>query len=179
VDLAKYQDFSVITPFDLYTFKAKKQERFNQIDWNLQKAIIESNARKYNNAQLKIDRTGVGDPVVEDLERRGLNIGDDGAIVFSTRSRRELLDNLALLLEQDKIKIPNDEGLISELEAFQYTLTDKGKIEVKTRKGFHDDRVMSLALAVHGVDIPIKNTYGYEFRGNVDENKSFDKFKAI
>jgi hypothetical protein len=74
VDLAKYNDFTVLTPFDLYTFKAKTQERFNQVDWNFQKVLIEAKARKYNNAQLKIDRTGVGDPIVEDLERVGLNI---------------------------------------------------------------------------------------------------------
>src|SRR5690606_34023271 len=58
VDLAKYNDYTVLTPFDLATFRAKKQERFNQVDWNFQKMLIEAKARKYNNAQLKIDRTG-------------------------------------------------------------------------------------------------------------------------
>jgi phage FluMu gp28-like protein len=178
VDLAKYSDFSVITPFDLATFKVKKQERFNQVDWNFQKLLIEASARRYNNAKIKIDRTGVGDAVVEDLERRGLNIGDDGAVVFTQRSRREMLDNLSLLLQQGKIKIPNDEGLISELEAFQYTLTDKGKIEVKSRKGLHDDRVFSLALAVYGVDYPVTNNILDNNWSDTDE-KQFDKFAII
>lgn len=179
IDLAKYNDFTVITPFDLHTFKVKLQERFNQVDWNFQKYLIEASARKYNNAKLKMDRTGVGDPVVEDLERRGLNIGEDGAVVFNTRTRRELLDNLAILLQQNKIKIPNDPELLAELEAFQFTMTDKGKIEVKSRKGLHDDRVFSLALAVHGVDNKITNDFNDDIYGDSEDNKNFDRFAVI
>lgn len=154
VDLAKYQDFTVITPFNLNTFRAYTQDRFNQIDWNLQKARIEATALRYK-ARVKIDATGVGDPIVEDLKSRGLNIADDDAIKFTEVSRMNLLNNLAMLLEQDKIQIPNDEGLITELESFQYSLTPLGKIKVGCPEGMHDDRVMSLALAVHGVTQPI------------------------
>lgn len=179
-DLAKYNDYTVLTPFDLSTFRAKKQERFNQVDWNFQKMLIEAKARKYNNAQLKIDRTGVGDPIVEDLERMGLNIGEDGAIIFSTTSRRDMLNNLAILLEQKKIKIPNDPELIAELEGFQYVLTAKGKIEVKTRKSLHDDRVMSLALAVHGITNPIANDFNDDGDwASASTTKSFDRFAII
>jgi hypothetical protein len=178
-DLAKYNDFTVLTPFDLYTFKAKVQQRFNQVDWTFQKYLIEASARKYNNAKLMLDRTGVGDPIVEDLENRGLNIGEDGAVVFNQRTRREMLDNLSILLQQDKIKIPNDEGLISELEAFQFSMTDKGKIEVKSRKGLHDDRVMSLALAVYGLDNKITNDFSDDLRYEAESDKNFDKFACI
>lgn len=156
VDLAKYQDFTVITPFNLNTFRAYPQDRFNQIDWNLQKARIEATALRYK-ARVKIDATGVGDPVVEDLKARGLNITDEDAIKFTEVSRMNLLNNLAMLLEQDKIQIPNDQGLIDELESFQYSLSPLGKIKVGVPEGLHDDRVFSLALAVHGVSnmIPI------------------------
>lgn len=158
VDLAKYQDFTVITPFNLNTFRAYTQDRFNQIDWNLQKARIEATALRYK-ARVKIDATGVGDPVVEDLKSRGLNITDEDAIKFTEVSRMNLLNNLAMLLEQDKIQIPNDEGLIRELESFQYSLTPLGKIRVGAPETMHDDRVMSLALAVHGVSNPIPLDY--------------------
>lgn len=154
VDLAKYQDFTVITPFNLNTFRAYVQDRFNQIDWNLQKARIEATALRYK-AKVKIDATGVGDPVVEDLKNRGLNITDDDAIKFTEATRMNLLNNLAMLLEQDKMQIPNDEGLLNELESFQYSLTPLGKIRVGCPETMHDDRVMSLALAVHGVTSPI------------------------
>lgn len=157
VDLAKYNDWSVLTPFNLNTFIVYPQDRFNQIDYNLQKAKIEAMARRFNNAKIWPDSTGVGDPIVEDLKARGLNIGNEGeGFKFTESSRMNLLNNLAILLEQDKIKIPDDEGLISELESFQYQLTQNGKIRVRVPEGLHDDRVMSLALSVWGATQPIR-----------------------
>ena len=55
---------------------------------------------------------------------------------------------MSILLEQDKIKIPNDEGLISELESMRYEMGDRGKLHLKVPDGMTDDRIMSLALAV-------------------------------
>lgn len=157
VDLAKYNDWTVLTPFNLTNFIVYAQERFNQIDYNLQKAKIEAMARRCNNAMIWPDSTGVGDPIVEDLKARGLRIGNEGeGFKFTETSRQNLLNNLAILLEQDKIKIPDDEGLISELESFQYSLSDNGKIKVKAPEGLHDDRVMSLALSVWGATQPIR-----------------------
>lgn len=154
VDLAKYQDWTVLTPFNLNTFRVYPQDRFNRIDWVLQKARIEATALRFK-AKVKIDATGVGDPVVEDLKARGLNITDEDAIKFTEISRMNLLNNLAMLIEQDKIELPNDEGLLTELESFQYSLSPLGKIKVGAPETMHDDRVMSLALAVHGVTSPI------------------------
>ena len=37
VDLAKYQDYTVITPFNLNDFHIMEQDSFNQMDYNLQK----------------------------------------------------------------------------------------------------------------------------------------------
>lgn len=166
VDLAKYQDWTVITPFCLNDFYVGQQERFNQVDWNLQKARIEAQARRFNSSRVIIDSTGVGDPITEDLERQGLAIE---SFKFTEISRRQLLDNLALLLEQDKIKLPNDEGLLVELESMRFELGDRGKIKVNVPHNMTDDRIMSLALAVHSpglprkapefsVDIPLYNT---------------------
>jgi hypothetical protein len=175
VDLAKYQDWTVLTPFNLNYFIAYPQERFNQVDWNLQKAKIEATARRYNDALVWPDSTGIGDPIVEDLKARGIRIGgeDEKGFKFTEVSRQNLLNNLAILLEQDKIKIPNDEGLIVELESFRYSLTETGKIKVAVPEGMHDDRVMSLALSVWGVREPIRNDkyfaskiYQNRMRGN-------------
>lgn len=164
VDLAKYQDWTVITPFNLNWFIAYPQDRFNQVDWNLQKARIEAVARRHitidtrETALIWPDATGLGDPIVEDLKAKGLRIGGENGegFKFTEQSKINLLNNLSILLEQDKIKIPNDEGLIGELESFTYQLTERGKIKIGCPEGMHDDRVMSLALSVWGVTSPIK-----------------------
>jgi hypothetical protein len=144
----------VITPFNLGTFVVYPQERFNQVDWILQEAKIEANARRFNNARITIDSTGIGDPVVEELRRRGLNIQEDDVFKFTQTSRTNLLNNLAILLENAKIKIPNDEGLLNELKSFTIEMNDRGKAIIKCPDELHDDRVMSLALAVWGISEP-------------------------
>jgi len=147
VDLAKYNDFTVITPFNLNDFHVQKQERFNQMDYNLQKAKIENAYLKHNKGRIIIDSTGVGEPVYDDLYSRGMNIEP---FRFNVRSRMDLLKNLQILLEQDRIKIPDDEQLIMELKSAQYTLTPSGNVSVQVPDGLHDDMIMSLALAVWG-----------------------------
>ena len=154
VDLAKYQDWTVITPFNLNNFRVYPQDRFNQIDWNLQKARIQVAYFKFNDGEKSvcIDATGVGDPVVEDLKKE-INIPErpfNHAFKFTEQSKKDLLKHLAILLEADKIKIPDDEDLIAELEAIRYELGEGGTLKIKTPDGITDDRVMSLALAVYG-----------------------------
>ena len=149
VDLAKYQDYTVITPFNLNDFHVMKQDSFNQMDYNLQKARIENAYLRHNNGRIVIDSTGVGEPVYDDLVHRGLNITP---FRFNRTSRKDLLTNLQILLDQDKIKIPDDEVLLDELRSMTYELTDMGNTLIKVPDGKHDDRIMSLALAVW--DIP-------------------------
>lgn len=146
VDLAKYQDYTVLTVIDLNTFEVHKQERFNQIDWNLQKAKIEAMYLRYNKPLIYMDSTGVGDPIYDDLVKRGLRIV---GYKFTEQSRKDLLTNLALKLEQDKIRIPENEVLKGELQSFRYELKgESGKTKIVVPEGLHDDCVFSLALAV-------------------------------
>ncbi len=180
VDLAKYQDWTVLTPFNLNHFIVYPQDRFNQVDWNLQKARIEACARRYGNALIVPDSTGVGNPVVEDLKARGLNIyGDEGkGFVFTETSRTNLLNNLAMLIEQDKIRLPDDEGLLNELEAFQYRLTvsketGRSRLSITVPEGMHDDRVMSLALSVWNVRE--KQRPDYYTAGMIYQNRTQSK----
>lgn len=144
VDLAKYQDYTVITLLDLHTFQIVKQDRFNQMDYTLQKAKIEAAYLRYNKPQIWIDSTGVGEPIYDDLLQKGMNVQP---YHFTEQSRMDLLRNLQLLIEQDRIKLPEDEILISELQSFQYTLTPTHRVKVQVPDGIHDDMVMSLALA--------------------------------
>jgi len=177
IDLAKHNDYTVLTPFDLNTFTVLQLDRFNQIDWNLQKARIEAAALRHNDAKLKIDRTGVGDPIVEDLVARGLNIDEEeDSVVFTEKSKKMMLANLSILLEQDRIKIPYDEGLIAELESMQNVLKvkgDKRKIVTEVPSSMTDDRIMSLALAVKDVKQPLK-----DLRILTTSNATFDDLNA-
>lgn len=168
VDLAKYQDYTVITVIDLNTFHVHKQERFNQIDWNLQKAKIEAMYLRYNKPLIYLDSTGVGDPIYEDLFKRGIRVE---GYKFTEQSRKDLLTNLQIKLEQDKIKIPESEILRNELSSFRYELTESGRIKIVVPEGLHDDTVFSLALACYNLpDNPLPMPYSLRFLNKTQED---------
>jgi hypothetical protein len=52
VDLAKYQDFTVIMIADIATGEIVHFERFSKIDWNYQKDKIKEVCKRYNDAVL-------------------------------------------------------------------------------------------------------------------------------
>ncbi len=171
IDWAKVNDYTVITPFDLTTFTVLRQERFNQIDYNLQKARAEAAYYRFNKARVTMDSTGVGEPIFDDLSTRVPKLEP---FHFTENSRRDLLTNLQMLIEQRKIKIPDDEILLNELKSFQYNLTERGKIRIACPDNQHDDTVMSLALAVWDIPKePIDPTYDQK----KEDMRQFDFYK--
>lgn len=148
VDLAQFNDFSVLTIIDRQTHEVVYFDRFKDIEYPFQKKRIEAVARRYNNARITIDSTGVGQPIREDLERTGLFVDD---YVFSNKSKKELIEKLSILIEQKLIRIPQNQTLLDELQAFGMRLTDAGNVIYGAPEGFHDDCVWSLALASWGL----------------------------
>lgn len=151
VDLARVADFTVITVLDSQSHLVEFQ-RFNQIDWVYQKQKIVEIAKKYNAVSL-IDATGVGDPIVEDLQKQIHAIG----YKFTNESKKSLIMNLSLAIQEKKITFPNELTLINELKVYGFEMTAAGHIRYNAPSGFHDDCVISLALAKYQRDsyIPI------------------------
>lgn len=145
VDLGKHEDFTVLTVIDQMNNNVVFFDRFNKIDYPFQKARIVSTAKRYNNARIIVDSTGVGEPIKDDLQREGLFIDD---FKFSNKSKKELIEKASIYIEQKNVWIPPNIDLIDELEAFGYELSDAGNIIYKAPSGVHDDCVMSLCLAI-------------------------------
>ena len=146
IDLARVQDWTVLTGINRTTFTVDHFDRFNQIDYQLQKARIEATLRRYNNAEANVDATGVGDPIVEDLIKRGLNVQ---GVTLTEATKANIITNLAIMIEQGKIKIPSwMTELIEELQIFGFEVTKAGRTRYSAPEGRHDDCVIALALAV-------------------------------
>lgn len=136
IDLAKSTDWTVITGLD-QNGSVAYFERF-QKDWRQTKQHIVNLPR----IPVLIDSTGVGDPIFEDLQRDGLNVT---GFKFSQTSKQQLMEGLASAIQQRKITFP-DGPIVQELEVFEYQYTASG-VKYSAPSGFHDDCVMSLALA--------------------------------
>jgi phage FluMu gp28-like protein len=136
IDLAKSVDFTVIVGLD-NGGNVAYFDRF-QMDWHNTKA----NIRRLPIAPILADSTGVGDPILEDLIREGVNIE---GLKFTSQSKQQLMEGLAQAIQQGKIGYP--EGVIvDELDVFEYQFTANG-VRYSAPSGFHDDCVMALALA--------------------------------
>lgn len=150
VDLAKTVDFTVLTVVDSVTREIVAWERFQDLAWSIQKVRVQQLAMKYNNALCVVDSTGVGDPIAEDLSRSGLSLwyqGDRAGFKFTNETKNQLINNLAIAIEQRRITFPNEPILVDELNAYEYSITDGGRIKYGAPDGKHDDAVISLALA--------------------------------
>ena len=62
-------------------------------------------------------------------------------------------------MDEKYIRVPNIPDLVSEMKAFQYTYINENTGELlknptyEAPSGFHDDAVISLALAVWGINL--------------------------
>jgi len=136
IDLAKSVDYTVIIGLDK-DGNVAYFDRF-QMDWHNTKETI----KRLPDAPIVVDSTGVGDPILEDLLREGVNIE---GLKFTSQSKQQLMEGLASAIQQGRIGFP--EGVIvDELDVFEYQFTSHG-VRYSAPSGFHDDTVMALALA--------------------------------
>jgi len=155
VDLAKTVDFTVLTVIDSVTREVVAFERFQDLSWKEQKFRVQRLAAKYNNALCLLDQTGVGDPVLEDLQSS--NISVEGFKFSSNLAKREVIENLSIAIEQRRITFPKELDILTkELLEFGYNITNSGNITYSAPSGKHDDCVISLALAVWSLRSQLK-----------------------
>ena len=96
-----------------------------------------------------IDSTGLGDPVLESLQKSAL-AASTGAhfegFKFSSSSKQQLIEGLVVAIGNRHVRYP--EGVVTnELMSFQYKYTPTG-VRYSAPSGMHDDCVCALALAV-------------------------------
>jgi hypothetical protein len=136
IDLAKSFDWTAIIGLDRFG-NVCHFDRF-QRPWNETKEII----RRLPRAAIKIDSTGVGDPITEDIQR---DRGDVHSFKYTSTSKQQLMEGLAAAIHQRRIIFPD--GVIkAELESFEYQMTGTG-VKYTAPPGLHDDCVNALALA--------------------------------
>ena len=155
-DVAKHTDWTVLIAMDAETGRCFAMERFNHLDWPIQKERILGFARKYR-GRIILDATGVGDPISDDLKRV---YGDIEGFKFTSGSKTALIQRLIVAVEQRRVQWPaasnrlsvtSDQWdvLTSEMKRYEYEISPSGGISYNAPSGYHDDCVMALALANH------------------------------
>ncbi len=148
IDLAKIHDFTVNHVLD-----SRGQTvdflRIQEMSWPAQQKEIIRMHKKWQNAIIVLDSTGVGDPMHDELVEQ---LGSDyvKGVKFSNQSKQQMIRALQSAIEHEEISIPNNTDLIDELKWFEYQRTQAGNIRYGAPRGFHDDCVYALALANWG-----------------------------
>ena len=145
-DVAKHTDWTVLIAMDAETGRCFAMDRFNHLDWSIQKERILAFARKYR-GRLILDASGVGDPIFDDLKRVYVDIEP---FKFTSLSKTELVQRLIVAVEQRKVAWSAGwEVLTAEMRRYEYSIGPSGGITYNAPGGYHDDCVMALALANH------------------------------
>ena len=138
IDLAKSVDWTVIIGMDRQG-NTTEVYRF-QKDWLQTKESIITICHK--NKPIVIDSTGVGDAIVEDLQK---HFNSMHGFKYTATSKQQLMESLASSIHKGEISFP--QGVVKdELEIFEYVFTSTG-VKYSAPQGFHDDCVNALALA--------------------------------
>lgn len=149
-DLAKHQDFTVIFVADADAKQVVYHERFNQIDWPLQKQRIANAYSLFKCESGVLDATGVGDAIFDDLLAMGLNLE---GFKFTNTTKSELVSNLSVAMDNGNIHYPEIPELLDELEMYAYEQRANGTFTYSAPEGFHDDEVMALGLVNRAMNI--------------------------
>ena len=148
LDFARSDDFTVLTVIDATTNSLVALDRFNQIDYHIQTGRIGAMATRFRPDAIVAETNSIGIPMIEQLQRMGLPI-----VPFTTTnaSKQIAIDSLALAFERGQLRIIPDPVLMAELEAFTMEKLPSGMLRYSAPAGGHDDTVMSLAFAWHGM----------------------------
>jgi hypothetical protein len=137
VDLAKSHDYTVIIGLDR-SGRTCVFHRFQE-NWEYTiKKVQEIVGQTYT----LVDATGVGDPIFERLQALGSNVE---AFKFTSASKQQIMEGLALSIQHHQISYPDNE-IKAELETFEYEHTRTG-VRYTAPAGYFDDCVCALALA--------------------------------
>jgi phage terminase large subunit-like protein len=149
VDVAASVDYTVVTVMDAESKEMVYMDRFNRVDYPVLIDRLESVYHRYHLTSMTVESNSIGRPVIDELVSRGLNI-----VPFTTTSatKQGIIQNLQSAFENGQIRVLDDPVLVGELLSFEAKRNASGSFSYSAPDGMHDDCVMSLAIAWHGVN---------------------------
>lgn len=148
IDFAQSQDYTVCIVLDRHKRRMVDMERMNKLPWAVMQTRIQALYERWKGSAIIAERNSAGAPVIEALQAQGLPVQP-----FDTTpsSKPPLIQSLQLAFERQELTCLNDAVLKGELMAYEAKYSATGRPQYSAPEGMHDDCVMSLALAWHGI----------------------------
>lgn len=143
VDWGKYEDYSVFTVIDASLGEMVYMERMNQIDYRQQLPRLRTLIDEFDPYEI-VAESNMSEKLIEDMQYEGWPVTR-----FQTgqNNKQEIIEALQNGIEKRELTILDDKVLIGELQAFEAVRLPSGRLKYSAPEGYHDDCVMSLALA--------------------------------
>jgi hypothetical protein len=139
VDLAKSRDYLVLVGLNA-SGQVAEFFRWRGLPWR--QSIRRIWKIVGEDTKALVDSTGLGDPVLEELQ---VEHGNFEGFHFSPTSKQKLMEGLSVSIQSREIAFPTG-PITQELEMFEYEYTRTG-VKYSAPEGHHDDCVAALALA--------------------------------
>lgn len=151
IDLAKSRDFTVLDAARAGDRMPCYSDRFNSVSWpeqmrRIKVAVAKLLADGAESVTLVVDSTGVGDPIVDDLELSGYDVIP---IKFSQQWKQQAVMLLSSDLERAAAFLTREQ--LSEFDSYSYTISNSGRWTFAAPGGGHDDRVSAKLLQHWGL----------------------------
>jgi hypothetical protein len=127
--------------------------RFRGLPFPQQQARLTGLWQRWGQPPVLAEQNGMGQVLNPELRQQGMNVQD---FVTTNVSKGEIMPRLAAAFEHQSIRIPDDEILLGELQAFECKPLQGGQFRYSAPEGLHDDLVMALAIAYQGLGKALK-----------------------
>lgn len=160
LDFAQKRDYTVLIILDAKTRRQVDMLRINKVEWKIIRQQIKGICDKWHVQTVIGEANSIGGPNIEALQDAGVPV-----MPFDTTpsSKSPLIESLVLAFEQEEIEVFDDPILKLELEAYEKKVnpltgrpsysapSEADGEESDSDEEIHDDCVMALALAWHGI----------------------------
>lgn len=155
IDIALSNDFTVISIVDSQG-NLVAYDRFNQVTGPQLKERIIKYLNKWKPAHSLIEINNMGQVIYDDLVHV-YKVKNLSPFSTTSKSKPEIINNLINAFASKTIKCIDDEIVKSELETFEMKITSSGNIKYCASDGYHDDIIMSLAIAREAKNVINRN----------------------
>jgi hypothetical protein len=145
VDWAQKNDFTCLCVVCADCRCEVALERFNQIDWALQRGRLTALVEKWNVFYVQAEENSIGSPNIEALQIEGLPIYP---FMTTAASKPPLIQSLALAFERRECQWLEHSAATAELHAFESRIaSNTHRVSYAAPEGLHDDTIIARALA--------------------------------
>lgn len=149
IDWGRENDYTAVVVIEANSGVMVALDRFNQIGWSLQRGRLRTLIETWSPDMILAEANSIGTVNIEALQNEGLNVRP---FLTTSRSKRPLIESLALAIERRDIALLPDAVLLNELASYEAERMSEGGFRYSAPPGGHDDTVIATAIAWHAAN---------------------------